>query len=350
MKEHVHDTIPFLGQEVSRRKFLWGLGGLGVGAIMLKNGEEIVDAAKIAYEYGPEVAKEVALHPGQSLEAYRLWKRPESSYLKSPSFYEDLLYRRDVPNNIVAFGDSNIVGPDGTDWRNSPIILFKDLAQKRLGVHHWNDFNCAKSGYTTDRVREEQVHSSRAREGFSANGKSDVWINVGGNDMSHLVENGNEVNELKRLADNPFSDMGLLFKYTSRIEDNICFFGKSFENLLQNINSTYDDEIRQYVIMSMPNFGDANSIRTQEIDGVEYVVSIKNSAARRLIKNISIRMNNEMFKVVDSFGQKAHQRMVGINTATPQISDFSSNQHFSFEACEAIALDAINRAKFANAA
>ncbi len=101
--------------------------------------------------------------------------------------------------------------------------------------------------------------------------------------------------------------------------------------------------------MSLPDFGKANSIITEEINGKAHYMYLKNDAVRQLIGNISTLMNNAMFRAVSKFHKEIKERdkidvkIVGINTATSNISKFSSNQHFSTEACRQIAQVAASR-------
>lgn len=339
----------FFNGRINRRRMILGSTGLGLGlGISASKGigpSEAFHALEIGYEYGPDVAQAVISHPEQSLEAYRLWKRPERSYLKKPFFGEKLMYKKNASNGIVGFGDSNLEGADGdgSKWRQSPVHLFRTLAQKTMGFEDWKDFNCAKSGSTTEMIMSQQVDSDKAKEGFNFSPKCDVWINAGGNDASNLVQNEDEVEELNRLAEDPFNHMSLLLKYTGRIERNIDKFGDNFLDLLRAVQTPYGSKIRQFIIMSAPDFGKVDSIETQEISGQARYIRIGNSAIRRLIENISIRMNNKMFDAAEQFQLQTGSRIVGIDTATPQISEFSKDQHFSEQACEEIAHQALAR-------
>lgn len=340
----------FVTGAFSRRRLFWGAGGV-VAAAALSESQgigpaEIFHGLEIGYEYGPEVAQAVITHPGQSLEAYRLWRRPEREYQRYPFFSENLLYRRGTPNAIVGFGDSNLEAADGDgkNWQESPLHVYREIAQSQLGFSEWKDFNCAKGGYTTEMIIDKQVTSPKAKEAFNFSPRCDVWVNAGGNDVSALVKDPSEVIELRKLANDPFADMELLFKYTDRIEGNLREFGENFYRLLSAINQpAYSPKIRQIIIMSAPDFGRAHSIVTQEIDGVPYVIDLKSSAVRRLIENIAIRMNNAMFDASARFQIETGTRIIGINTATPEISEFSSNQHFSEDACRKIAETAVSR-------
>lgn len=338
-----------LGHSVSRRIFLRGIGGLAAGAVVLKNGERIYTVSEATIKYGPGFAEEAVMHPEETLDIIDILRTPEPNYLVSPSFSEPLLYQRGVGNNVMGFGDSNIVGPNGKEWQQSPIVLYRDLANKRLGTN-WGYVDCAKSGYTTNMIREEQVNSQRARAGFDISGRCDVWVNAGGNDFSHLITSNEEVNELQQLSDNPVAHPDLLGKYASRILSAVGNFSQRFSELLNAIDDTYRGKIRQFVIMSLPDFTRAQSIKTQEINGAEHIISLESATARDLIQNITVRMNNKMFESVDKFQKESGNRMVGIDTGTPQISDFSSNQHFSIKACEAIAQNAFDRIRFVNGA
>lgn len=321
--------------------------GLAAGAAISSSlgmgPREVGSFLKLSYEYGPEVAEAVVSHPGQSIEAFKLWKGPDRAYERSHVFTDNLKYEQGSANNIIGFGDSNLVGPGGTNWRESPIILYKDLAVQKKGVTDWQDFNCAKGGSTTDRIIREQVPSQRAMDGFGMGVGCDVWVNAGGNDVANLVHNVQDVEELRRLTQNPFADMDLLFKYTGRIEDNIQNFEENFLSLLHAIYKPYEPQIRQFVVMSMPDFGRASSIITQEFNGGAYVIDLKSSAIRRLIGNISVLMNNAIFKSVERFQQETGSWVVGIDATKHGISDFSSNQHYSESACREIAQTALSR-------
>ncbi|MFI5265609.1 MAG: hypothetical protein ACHQT7_02595 [Candidatus Levyibacteriota bacterium] len=337
----------FSNHKLSRRNLLIATGMVAGAAASSSLGvgpREVGSFLEISYEYGPEVARAVLSHPGQSLEAFKLWKGPDRAYEKSSVFAENLVYRKGSANNIIGFGDSNLVGPDGTNWQESPIVLYKDLAVQEKGVENWQDFNCAKGGSTTDMIIQQQVPSQRAMDGFGMGVGCDVWINAGGNDVANLVHNVHDVEELRRLTQNPFADMDLLFKYTGRIEDNLQNFETNFLNLLHAIyNPLYVPNIRQFVIMSMPDFGRARSIITQEFNGGAYIIDLKSSAVRRLIGNISILMNNAIFKSVETFQKETGSRIIGINAARGGMSDFSSNQHYSEAACQEIAQTALSR-------
>lgn len=332
----------------SRRRFLKVAGyTAAIAAEMAASHDvrvsDVMHAIEVAREYGPEVGWAVLRNPSQSLDAYELWKTPEKSYEKSQLLKVNLEYKKGARNNVVGFGDSNIVGPDGTQWRQSPLKLYITLARDEYGFNNWTDYNCARSGFTTDRIINEQINSDRAKQGLEMGVKSDVWVNAGGNDMSDIVHDDSEADELAKLGRDPFGDMDLLFKYTKRIADNIQAFEGNFLNLLHAIRQPeYAPNIRQFIVMSAPDFGKVRSIITQEIDGQAHIIELTSAAARRLVGNIAVHMNNAMFRAAETFAQEGN-KVAGINTATPDISNFSSNQHFSLDACRKIAEVAASR-------
>ncbi len=305
--------------------------------------KDAINATKMGAEYGPEIALAVGMHPQRFKDTVDLWLPPEESYRSTNFFNETFEYSPHGGNVIVAFGDSNMVGADGRDRGSSPVVLFKEKVENKWNVDGWEDYNLAQSGYTTQMVIERQVRSYEAKQLFDQ-GPCDVWVNAGGNDMANVARTLSEVEEIQKLSRDPWASPDILLKYASRMMDKLSEFRRDFSDLLFALDDAYGSQIKHLVVMSVPDFSKAPAIISQEIDDRSYRIPLEDPYIRDLVGNISIRMNNEMFGATEDFQEKRGHRIIGIDTF-PR-SRFKNDQHFTREADEAIALDALNRVEF----
>ena len=343
---------------IDRRQFLVKTGRIGMGIaggvgmaelLSYQTGiglRDAVNAAILGVEYGPDIAFAIGNNPTEFKETVDLWIKPDLDYLKAPFFKEPFSYQRDARNTVLAFGDSNMVGARGNDQSNSPVDLFKDKLKGNIG--EWKVLNFAKSGFTTQMVVDKQLHSREAREVFENTEFCDVWVNAGGNDMGNVAFTREEVMEVQKLSIDPWANPEILFKYASRLKDNLRQFGNNFSGLLNALDNEAQGKIKHLAIMSVPDFSRAPSITTQEIGAESYSIPLHNPYLRDLVGNISIRMNNIMFGVTEKFQENKGVRIVGIDTYHWSMSKFGKDQHFTQEADYAIAEDAFRKVQFTN--
>lgn len=338
----------FLDIPVSRRRLLrWGMG-LGVASsvagLNISQIPDIVNGLKTGYEYGPGFVSAVASDPEAAWETYKLIQEPTETYRKSPFFGNSLEYPNAAHNVIIAFGDSNMVGAEGKDRANSPISLFKRKVKEKWGITNWEDYNIAHSGDTTKLVIANQLQSTQAEAAFSKGDSCDVWINVGGNDFSSVAATPDEFSEVKKLGQDPWNHPDFLFKYTPRLLDNLDVFRKDFHTLLTTLYEAQGPKIKHIVIMSAPDFGKAPSITSQDVGNEKYHIPLDDDFVSKIVHNLSIRMNNEMFGAAGDFQKQTGAKIVGIDTFKDSI--FDHDQHLTVEAVAAIADDAFSRVEF----
>lgn len=336
---------------MNRRTVLRGAGALvvtaAVGDELGLSPQNVKHYTELTVTYGPDVAMAFAKNPGQFPKDswalyFKLWKKPEETYKKSPYLSAPLQYSPVVPTNldVIAFGDSNMVGPNGKDRNNSAVALFQNKVAQN-GYPKWREFNLAESGYTTQMVADTQLE--RGRKLLSPN-PSDIWLSAGGNDFWRIVKNRQEVEELAQLAKNPFDDINLLLKYTKRIEESLKLFEEGFAHLLDAVNRQYKGTMQNLVVVSAPNFSDAPAVTTQPLeDGKPYRIPLESSASRRIVGNAGTLINNSMFNVLEEFDKHEGVRIVGIDATKPSISQFVTDQHLSPQAYEVIAEEAFQR-------
>lgn len=338
----------FLDMQLPRRKLLrWGLGAgiaAAAGNANISQIPDIVSGLIAGYEYGPGFVSAIASDPGAAWETWKLIQEPDETYRKSLFFGNSLEYPKSAHNVIIAFGDSNMVGAEGKDRANSPISLFKRKVRDKWGVTDWEDYNIAHSGDTTKLVIQNQLSSQQAREAFAKGDFCDVWVNVGGNDFSSVANTPDEFSEVRELGQDPWKHPDYLLKYTPRLLENLDEFRHDFHTLLSTLYELQGPKIKHIVIMSAPDFGKAPSITSQDIGDKKYHIPLDDDFASKIVHNLSIRMNNEMFAAASEFHGQTGMKIVGIDTFKDSI--FDRDQHLTVEAVAAIADDAFSRVEF----
>ncbi len=337
----------FLDMRLPRRRLLrWGLGAgiaASAGNLNFTQVPDIINGLKAGYEYGPGFVSAVASDPEAAWETWKLIQEPDETYRKSPFFGNSLEYPTSAHNVLIAFGDSNMVGAEGRDRANSPVSLFKRRVKDKWGTD-WEDYNIAHSGDTTKLVIQNQLQSQQAKEAFSKGDFCDVWINVGGNDFSSVANTPDEFSEVKELGQDPWRHPDYLLKYTPRLLENLTVFRRDFHTLLSALYEMQGAKIKHIVIMSAPDFGKAPSITSQDVGDKKYHIPLDDDFASKIVHNLSIRMNNEMFGAASEFHGQTGTKIVGIDTFKDSI--FDRDQHLTVEAVAAIADDAFSRVEF----
>lgn len=335
----------FSSRLLGRRAFLGWARDIAIGGILLHSvgvdADDVAQGGETAIKYGPDIALAAAEEPSRARDTFEMWRTPEEGWKDSLLMTVQFEYTGDEEENVVvALGDSNIVGALGTDKAFSPVNLFVDRAREKVSGK-WEVINIAQKGKTTEEIREGQLLSPEAYEAFYRAPKCDVWINAGGNDLSKVVRSTDEMEELEQLEGDPLKKPKILMKYVSRMMDNLSQFKEDYSDLLNALYDNYAGQIRQLVIMSAPDFSKAPAITSQYIDDRTYRLPLTDPQIRRLVHNISVRMNNIMFEVAQEVQKERGIRIIGINTFDNSL--FGDDQHLSPEAFTAIADDAASR-------
>lgn len=312
-----------------------GGGLVATGALAVVEHEKLIAVGKILAA-GIE-------HPREAIEMVGLWLPPDKAYRNSRILSTSIKYSASETTqlNIIAFGDSNMVGNEGKDGGASPIELFALKARERFGLRSEHD-NLAKRGVTTKKVIDDQILSKKARKIFERSDFSDVWINAGGNNLGSIIKTKDDFMEAEGIEKNPEA----LLKYGARITASLSQFEEDFSSLLGALNSQYGTRIHNLVIMSVPDISKAQGITSPEIDNEAPTFLLDSRSLQRLAYNIAVRINNSMFSAAERF-QKENPgiRVIGIDTF-PQ-SDFGKDQHLSSRAFAAIADEAVGRIEIA---
>ena len=342
---------------ISRGQFLRLVAGGALGAVFgteflptpdMSDIKKALDVTQMGYEYGPSFARAIARSPIEFRKTVDLWREPDPSYRETPFFRTTLGYGPgDSRNVVVGFGDSNLLGSN-SDKRNTPIALFTRKVTEKVPGLDWVSYNFARNGNTTKLVIEEQLLSDGVKQVFKEEDKCDVWVNAGGNDMAQLAGTREEFREAARLIEDPMKHPEILFKYAARMQDNLNQFRDNFSMLLRVLGENYGSQIRHLVIVSLPDLSLAPSITSQSFGDEIFRLPINERHINDLMRKVSLRLNNEMFRAVSEFHERTGITTVGIDTfnINGRAKIFGEDQHYTIEADHAIADNAVSRASF----
>lgn len=286
----------------------------------------------------------------------------KNNFSQSDIFTNPLIYRtgKQVPNQIIGIGDSNLWGgPMHTPKPISCIDYFYNFATSDNQIAWSKPKNFANPGWTIDMVLK-QISTEESKVWYKNQEPFDLWVNVGGNDFMAMFDSLSRAEQIKKFIENP-RDINTGIKAVEILNNNLPEIFRSFRSNIESLYSTiidlYQEPMQNLVIVFFPDLGKLKRLDTGVLENfkgqkeaVQFPItgSALEPAIRTILSQVSVYLNNQIIDALRTIARSREIRtnIIGINTykyAQEITAPFKDDQHFTEELKWLLAKDAYSR-------